>query len=46
MIGRDLSVTSTSDMLKDLSDERINEIAEDMNEVQKKTHLFPRESFQ
>ena len=46
LVGRDLTVTSTSDMLKDLSDERINEITEDMNEVQKKTHLLPRESFQ
>ena len=33
--GRDLTVTSTSDMLKGLSDERINEIAEDLNEVQR-----------
>ena len=34
LVGRDLTVTSTSDMFKDLSDERINEIAEDLNEVQ------------
>ena len=35
LVGRDLSVTSTVDMLKDLSNERVDEIASDLNDVQR-----------
>ena len=46
LVGRDLTVTSISDMLKDLSDERVNEIAEDMNEVQRKCFTVYRRNLE